>query len=311
MPRRHVSRDVKERIPYLRYSGFSVKEIGRILGVKKSMIYQTLNYHRNHRVTYNPTAFSNLPNGRPRILKIDDLNLVRSLLSQYPSIYLDELQDELFVRRGVAISIPTLFRSLRRIHFSRKSVSVHALERNDLDRSMYMNRFADLVLDPAMVMFVDEAARNKKNPSRKMGWSLEGRRCIQRRCFVRGQRFSILPVLMLDGIIAHEIFPGSVTSEIFARFLRDHVVGSNFHDSFVATVTLLVFLRFHLQTLTRVHGVSLFLTTAIFIIPKLSVSLLRMKLVSDFPSHLHEIHFGISEQIKAVKSYFFHHIHQT
>ena len=181
MPRRHVSRDIKERIPYLRYiEGFSVKEIGRILGIKKSMIYQTLNYHRNYGVTYNPTAFSNLSNGRPRILTSEDLNLIRSLLSQNPSLYLDELQDELFVRRGVVISIPTLLRSLRRVHFLHKSVSVHALERNDLDRSMYMNRFADLILDPAMVMFVDhdEAARNKKNPTRKMGWSLEGRRCV-------------------------------------------------------------------------------------------------------------------------------------
>jgi transposase len=179
MPRRHVSSDIKERIPYVRYiEGFNVKKIGRILGVKKSMIYKTLKYHRIHRFIYNPATF--LPNGQPRILRCEDLNLIRSLVSQNPSIYLDELQDELLVRRGVPISIPTLLWFLHRLHFSHKSVSVRALERNNLDRSMYMNRFADLVMDPAMVMFVDEAARNKKNPSRKMGWSLEGRRCVER-----------------------------------------------------------------------------------------------------------------------------------
>ena len=174
MPRRHVSSDIKERIPYLRYiEGFNVKEIGGILGVKKSMIYQTLSYHRKHGVTDNPAT--HLPKGRPRSLTSGDLCLIRSLLSQNPSIYLDELQDELLFRRGVDISIPTLLQSLRCLHFSCKSVSVQALERNDLERSMFMNQFADMVLDPAMVMFVDEAARNKKNPSRKMGWSLEGR----------------------------------------------------------------------------------------------------------------------------------------
>jgi len=69
MPRRHVSRDLKERILYLRYvEGFKVKEIERILGVKKSMIYQTLNYHRNHGVTYNLMAFSYFSRGRPCIL---------------------------------------------------------------------------------------------------------------------------------------------------------------------------------------------------------------------------------------------------
>jgi hypothetical protein len=139
-------------------------------------------------------------------------------------MYLDELQDELLRRRGVDVSVPTLLRSLRRLHFSRKSVSIRALECNDLDRSIYMNQFAELVTDPAMAMFIDEAARNKKNPSRKMGWSLSGRRCVERRCFVRGQRFSILPVLTLDGIIAHDIIPGLVTSDLFVKFLRTHVV---------------------------------------------------------------------------------------
>jgi len=225
MPRRHVSRDLKERIPYLAYvEGFKVKEIERLLGVKKSMIYQTLNYHRNYGVAYNPQAFSNFSRGRPRILTRTDLDLIKALLSQEPTMYLDELQEELLTCRGAVVSIPTLLRSLRRLHFSQKSVSIHALERNDLDHSIYMNQFAEMVSDPAMVMFVDEAAKNKKNPSRKKGWSLKGRRVIQRRCFVRGQWFSILPVLTLDGIIAHDVIPGSVTSELFVNFLREHVV---------------------------------------------------------------------------------------
>ena len=201
-----------------------MKEIERILDVKKSMIYQTLSYYKDYGVAYNPTAFSSFARGRPRILSSGDLHLVKSLLSQEPTMYLDELQEELLTRRGVVVSIPTLLRSLRRLHFSRKSVSIHALERNDLDRAIYMNHFAELVTDPAMVMFVDEAARNKKNPSRKMGWSLKGRRATQRRCFVRGQHFSILPVLTLDGIIAHDIIPGSITSDLFVKFLREHVV---------------------------------------------------------------------------------------
>ena len=225
MPRRHVSHDLKERIPYLRYvEGFKVKEIERILGVKKSMIYQTLNYHRDYGVAYNPMAFSNSSCGWPRVLTSTDLDLIKSLLSEEPTMYLDELQDELHTRRGTDVSIPTLLHLLRRLHFSRKAISIHALERNDLERSIYMNQFADLVSDPAMCMFIDEAARNKKNPSRKMGWSLKGLRAAQRQCFVRGQRFSILPVLTLDGIVAYDIYPGSITSELFTKFLREHIV---------------------------------------------------------------------------------------
>jgi len=68
-----------------------------------------------------------------------------------------------------------------------------------MDHALYMNRFSDLVSDPAMVMVIDEASRNKKNPTRKKGWSLRGRHCYQQRCFVRGKRCSpVLTLLVLD-----------------------------------------------------------------------------------------------------------------
>jgi hypothetical protein len=75
-----------------------------------------------------------------------------------------------------------------------------------------------------MLMFIDEAAKNDRTTARTKGWSLLGTRCIQRRAFVRGKRFSILPVLTLDGIIAHDVIEGSVNTERFLSFLEEHVV---------------------------------------------------------------------------------------
>jgi len=112
-------------------------------------------------------------------------------------------------------------------HSSCKHISVKALEQNDYEQSAYMNHIGELITDPAQLMFIDEAACNKKNPAWKMGWSLAGTRCVQHWCFVHGQKFSILPVLMLDGIITHNIIPGSVTSETFVDFLREHIVSLN------------------------------------------------------------------------------------
>ena len=57
---------------------------------------------------------------------------------------------------GVVVSETTILRTLRRIHFTRKSVSIRALERNDLARSAYMNTIAELVTDPAQLVFIDE-----------------------------------------------------------------------------------------------------------------------------------------------------------
>jgi hypothetical protein len=87
-----------------------------------------------------------------------------------------------------------------------------------------MNRIADQVPDPDMLMFGDEASKDERTMARRWGWSLRGTRCVQRKCFVRGRRFSILPILTLDGIIAYDIIEGSVTTERFVQFLRELVV---------------------------------------------------------------------------------------
>jgi hypothetical protein len=45
-----------------------------------------------------------------------------------------------------------------------------------------------------------------------------------RAAFARGQKYSILPALDLDGIIALDIFEGSGNMEKFTSFIRDQVV---------------------------------------------------------------------------------------
>ena len=57
MPPHCVSWDLKARIPILRYEqGFSVKDICRVLGIKKSLVYKTLQFYHAHGTTYNPYA---------------------------------------------------------------------------------------------------------------------------------------------------------------------------------------------------------------------------------------------------------------
>jgi hypothetical protein len=87
-----------------------------------------------------------------------------------------------------------------------------------------MNEIAERVPDPEMFIFIDEAAKNQRTSGGSKGWLLMGKRCSQRRCFVRGQRYSILPALTLDGIITYDIVEGSVTAAWFIDLLLDLVV---------------------------------------------------------------------------------------
>jgi hypothetical protein len=70
-----------------------------------------------------------------------------------------------------------------------------------------------------MLMFGDVASKDERTSAHRWGWSLRGTQCVQRKCFVRGRQFSILPILTLDGIIAYDIIEGSVMSEWFVQFL--------------------------------------------------------------------------------------------
>ncbi|KAF8156092.1 hypothetical protein B0H34DRAFT_783651 [Crassisporium funariophilum] len=166
-----VTTHLKARIPVLYYQqNLGVKEICSLLGVKNSLVYKTLAYITAYGVSYNPHA---CPRGRHRILLREDIKFILSLVEHQHCIYLDKIQEELFSLHGCWPSIPTLVHTLRHLDFSRKCISAHALERDDIKCAAYMNTIADTVLHPDMLM--------------PKGWALVGRRCGQRRFFVRGK----------------------------------------------------------------------------------------------------------------------------
>ena len=153
-----------------------------------------------------------------------DLAFIQVLLNQKHTVYLDKIQEQLLSCHSVKVSIPTLTHTLCQLHFTHKDVLGKTLEHNDCLCAVYMNCMVDLVTDLEMLMFGDEVHKDERTSNRRTGWSWRGLRCIQRKCFVWGKRFSILPILTLDGIIAHDIVKGSVTSKRFVEFLQELVV---------------------------------------------------------------------------------------
>lgn len=87
-----------------------------------------------------------------------------------------------------------------------------------------MNCIAIVALNPNMLVFIDEAAKDKWTSTCQYGWSMRAVWCCVNRCFVRETRFSILPAITLDSIIAHDIIEGPVNSQHFVRLLEEHVV---------------------------------------------------------------------------------------
>ncbi|KAG1736184.1 hypothetical protein EDB19DRAFT_1637925 [Suillus lakei] len=155
MPPRTVSDDLKARIPVLRRHGYSIKYICHLLGVKKTLVYKVLQLF--------PSQHTHSKNtGQRRILTIDDIAFITAILCHHPTMYLDELQHELHSRRGVFVSVQTLLRTFRRLHLNRKHISTYALEQNEEKCAISMNSIAEIVPDPEMLMFGDEAAKDER-----------------------------------------------------------------------------------------------------------------------------------------------------
>jgi len=92
MPPYAVSADLKARIPVLHACGYGIQKICHTLGIKKTLVYKTLSLHRSFGTIENP---SRCHRGRNQFLSLADLQFILNLLQSKPTIYLDELQNEL------------------------------------------------------------------------------------------------------------------------------------------------------------------------------------------------------------------------
>jgi transposase len=95
---------------------YNVKKICQLLDIKKSLAYKTLQLHRSYSITVEPRTGQW---GCRRKLTTVDQSFILVLLNQQHTIYLDEIQEELLLCRGVKVSIPTLTCTFRRLHYIR------------------------------------------------------------------------------------------------------------------------------------------------------------------------------------------------
>ena len=75
--------------------------------------------------------------------------------------------------------------------------------------------------NPDLFVFLDESSVDNKTGQQNKGRSRKGVLCVRRATFIRGIWYLVLPALTVEGIMAMDIFPGSVDHERFLQFLRE------------------------------------------------------------------------------------------
>lgn len=178
--------------------------------------------HKLWKDTGQPSKPPSNQRGRPRHLHRDDLTYLLTLIRYRPQFFLDELQDLLCSNRFISVHFTTIHRELERRHFSTKVLRRIASERSPIRRARFITRMGGYT--PDQLMMTDETSKDDRTTMRRRGRSLEGQRAEAHDVFVRGVRYSLLPLLTLDGIVAAIVVEGSVTRRVFLRFLEKHVM---------------------------------------------------------------------------------------
>jgi transposase len=220
MPPR-VSDDVKKLIIDFYFDdGKTMDRIAKELRVSIGLVSQTISRWLSY------GTFENLfkqKAGAPPILNDGDLNYLRELYTAMPTMLMDEARDKLFMIRGVWVSLATISRALDKLNLPRKRISRAAAERDEELRAVWQAEMGQYE-DPDMFVALDESAVDNRTPQRPYGRAPAGEPCVEHTLFIRGTRYSVLPALTRQGIIALDIVEGSVTTERFLQFLREQVV---------------------------------------------------------------------------------------
>ena len=75
--------------------------------------------------------------------------------------------------------------------------------------------------DATQLVFCDETTANERVGDRRRVWAPKGQKRVNTLPFSKGEKYSILPALTIDGFLCYEILQGSFTSAMFFYFVRD------------------------------------------------------------------------------------------
>ncbi|RXW19082.1 hypothetical protein EST38_g6778 [Candolleomyces aberdarensis] len=190
-------------------------EIAALAGCSEHTVRKVLCIYNHFGIVNNPLAQQH---GQKRALTMVDIDYIASVLNANPSLYMDEIQDQLLEYCNVEVSIPMLCQMLHQIALSHKKISKEAAERNQLLHATWQAEYGHIPAD--YFVWLDESAIDNQCTN---GWSLVGLACVRHEFFVCSKWYSVLPAFMYEGYIVIDVVEGSINKEKFISFIYNEV----------------------------------------------------------------------------------------
>jgi len=226
MGNRKISPDLKMCALSLWDRGWQVEDIADALLVSRASLYRWNAIFEEHGSVNRPYFALR---GKARILTRAVLTAVQTLYESDADLSLDELVLWLALHHNIAISISALQENLQKAGLTRKLLHKIAVERDEELRQQWKDMLAgdDFLGDGLQFICVDETSKNERTYARRYGRAFSGERAELKDVFVRGDRYSLVTALSVEGYIAVEVVPGSFDSMDFLEFIQEQVVGSS------------------------------------------------------------------------------------
>ena len=158
-----------------------IRTVAQLANCCEKTINNVLKTFQDYNPPINPFIHTH---GQRRALSHDDLNFIDSILCAEPGLYLDSIWDKLCTSWDVEISISTLSRTLSHLDMMNKCIAKEAIEHDELLQATWKVEMGQY--NPHQIDFIDKAGVDNHT------------------------NYSKLPALGFDGILALDIFEGSV-----------------------------------------------------------------------------------------------------
>ncbi|KAL5534821.1 hypothetical protein ACEPAG_1285 [Sanghuangporus baumii] len=145
------------------------------------------------------------------------------MVFQSPELYLDEIQEWLIIAHDIGISRSALDEHLRDAGISHKLLHKAAAERDEVARAQFRQYAQDNWVANQLV-FVDETSKDDRTIYRHYGRSILGKAAEFSAPFVRGQCYSMIAALTVDGYMNTRVVEGSVDGDEFQDFIANDVL---------------------------------------------------------------------------------------
>ena len=161
--------------------------------------------------------------GPPTILDDFEHVVILRIINEYPGIYLHEIKAMLLDMFGTTVSTTTICRTLHsKMGCTRQVIQHIALQQSELVRAQFMAEISGY--DPSMFIWLDESGCDRRDSTRKRGYSIRGITPRDHRLLSRGKRYSAIPILSMEGIHDVHITEGTMNGNRFENFLQKCVV---------------------------------------------------------------------------------------